>query len=227
MTNFCKICSFARRVSGLSASFLLFFYAVSADLAAEPPVGSTGGKTEETPRLLEIYCLLIEPADTAEMNKSIPGAQHTALVPGRETSIGTVRYYLKAEFEKLGLGWHGFEKKATATASKVFATLKPTVTRDKLGFATSAEIRGKSHLTASSVLAPEFYEHFRKLMGDDLVLLIPDRFTIHVFPRPLGEYKEWGKKILQAYADATYPVSYEVLLLNRDGLSALGSFQTE
>ena len=81
--------------------------------------------------------------------------------------------------------------------------------------------------TASAALAPEFYEHFRKLMGDDLVLLIPDRFTIHVFPRPLGGYKDWGKKILQAYAEASHPVSYEVLLLNRDGLSVLGSFHTE
>jgi hypothetical protein len=43
----------------------------------------------------------------------------------------------------------------------------------------------------------------------------------------MGEYKEWGKRILKEYAEATYPVSTEVFLLNQAGLSALGNFQTE
>ena len=43
----------------------------------------------------------------------------TALVPGRETSVGGVRYYTAAEFEALGLGWAGFTRKAEATATRV------------------------------------------------------------------------------------------------------------
>lgn len=207
-------------LGAVAASLLLGAIRAAADTAS-PPV------TEAEPKKLELFCLLIEPNDLQEVTQAIPGAQHTVLVPGRETSIGTVRYYRKTEFEQMGLGWNGFEQKARAAASRVFATLKPVITRDRHGFATLAEVRGTSHLTASSILAPEFYEHFRKLMGDELVLLIPDRFTIYVFPRPLGEYKDWGKKILHAYADAAHPVSYEVLLLNRDGLSALGVFQKD
>ena len=176
---------------------------------------------------LETFCLLIEPMDGPAVKQVIKGARATALVPGKETRLGGVRYYTEAEFEALGVSWAGFARKAEATATRVLATLKPEVTKDGKGFVTSAVFRGKSHLTAGVVLSPKFYEMFRSTMGDDLVLLIPDRFTVYVFPRPMGEYKALGPKILEAYAAAVYPVSYEVLLLNKDGLSALGSFRGE
>lgn len=175
----------------------------------------------------EEFCLLIEPKDGPPVRQIIKGAKMTALVPGKETSVGGVRYYTASEFEATGLGWRGFTRKAEAAATRVWVTLKPEVTKDAKGFVRSALIRGKSHLTASAVLSPKFYEEFRATMGDDLILLIPDRFTIHVFPRPMGEYKSWGPKILESYAEAAHPVSHEVLLLNKDGLSALGSFRTE
>lgn len=176
---------------------------------------------------MEEFCLLIEPKDGPPVSKVLKGAKMTALVPGRETSVGGVRYYTVKEFEALGLGWSGFTRKAEATATRVLAGLKPEVTKDAKGFVSSAVLRGKSHLTAGVVLAPKFYEMFRATMGDDLVVLIPDRFTVYVFPRPMGDYKALGPKILEAYTEAIYPVSYEVLLLNKDGLSALGSFRTE
>lgn len=175
----------------------------------------------------EEFCLLLEPKDGPAVSKLLKGAKMTALVPGRETRVGGVRYYTAAEFEALGFGWEGFTRRAEATASRMLATLKPEVTKDAKGFVTSAVVRGKSHLTAGVVLSPKFYEMFRATMGDDLVLLIPDRFTVYVYPRPMGGYKTMGPKILEDYAEATYPVSYEVLLLNRDGLSVLGSFRTE
>lgn len=176
---------------------------------------------------LEDFCLLIEPKDGPQVSQRIKGSEQTVLVPGKETSIGTVRYYTKSEFDALGLGWRGFTKKAEATATRVLGQLEPVLTKDKKGFVTSAVLRGSSHLTAGVVLSPKFYEQFRTTMGDDLVLLIPDRFTVYVFPRPMGDYKELGPKILAAYADASFPVSYEVLLLNKDGLSVLGSFRTD
>jgi hypothetical protein len=176
---------------------------------------------------LETFCLLIEPKDGPAVKQMIKGARATALVPGRETRLGGVRYYTEAEFGALGLSWAGFARKAEASATRVLATLTPEVTKDSQGFVRSAVIRGKSHLTAGVVLSPRFYEMFRDTMGDDLVLLIPDRFTVYVFPRPMGEYKALGPKMLEAYAAAVYPVSYEVLLLNKDGLSALGSFRVE
>ncbi|MFN0130270.1 MAG: hypothetical protein ACKV19_26710 [Verrucomicrobiales bacterium] len=175
----------------------------------------------------ESFCLLIEPSDGPMVKRMLKGGRVTALVPGKETDVGGVRYYTASEFEALDLGWGGFRKRAEATAERVWAKLKPEVEKDGKGFVRSAVVRGTSHLTASAVLAPKFYETFRATMGDDLVVLIPDRFTIYVFPRPMGEYKAMGPKILEAYADATYPVSYEVLLLNKEGLSVLGSFRAE
>jgi hypothetical protein len=187
---------------------------------ASPDAPTEKGVAEET------FCLLIEPKDGPAVSKVIPGAKSTVLVPGRETGVG-VRYCTAGEFRAMGLSWAAYQRKAEVVADRVFGSLKPEVTRDSKGFARLAVLRGKSHLTASTVLAPKFYATFRASMGDDLVVLIPDRFTIYVFPRPMGEYKEWGKRTLREFAEATYPVSFEVFLLNKSGLSALGSFQPE
>jgi hypothetical protein len=197
------------------AAALVWWMGFGPGVAAEPGPG------------LETMCLLIEPRDGLGVAKPISGARSTVVVAGRETRLGGVRVLSRAEFEGLGMSWAAYERKAAEAADRVFATLKPEVTRDAKGFARFAVVKGKSHLTASTVLAPKFYAAFRQTMGDDLVVLIPDRFTVYVFPRPMGEYKDWGKRILREYAEATYPVSVEVLLLNRGGLSALGSFQTE
>ncbi len=176
---------------------------------------------------LEEYCLLVEPKDGPQVVRPISGAKMTGVVPARETSIGGARYYTKEEFDALGFGWTGFEKRAAEAADRFFATLKPEISKDAKGFVKTALYRSKSQLTSTLAFSPRFYEVSRTAMGDDLVLLIPDRHTVHVFPRPLGEYKDLGKKILQAYEDAAFPVSYEVLVLNRNGLTCLGSFKTE
>jgi hypothetical protein len=176
---------------------------------------------------MEEFCLLIEPKDGPAVAKVLKGSRSTALVPGRETRVGGVRYYTVSEFEGMGLGWAGFTRKAEATATRVLEGLAPEVKKDGRGQVVSAVLRGRSHLTAGVVLSPRFYEMFRATMGDDLVLLIPDRFTVYVFPRPMGDYKALGPEILEAYERAVYPVSYEVLLLNKDGLSALGSFRDD
>ena len=78
---------------------------------------------------LEDFCLLIEPKDGPSVSRVIKGAKMTALVPGKETSVGGVRYYTASEFEAMGLGWRGFTRKAEAAATRVWVTLKPEVTK--------------------------------------------------------------------------------------------------
>jgi hypothetical protein len=187
--------------------------------AADEPKKAVGASPEE-------FCVLIEPAEGPQVVKLISGSKLTGLVPGRETHIG-VRYYSAAEYTALGMSWPEFVKRSESAAARQLAKLTPEITRDAKGFVRFAVLRGKSHLTASSVFAPEFRSLFKSSMGDDLIVLIPNRFTIYVFPRGMGEYKDFGKRILSEYEDSPFPVSYEVLLLNRDGLSCLGSFRTE
>ncbi len=231
-----------RTRSALAAALAAFFAISSAVSAAPPrksgdtpkkaaapskttPVSPGKAETPPAPRAPEEYCLLIEPADGPAVKQAIKGAERTALVPGRETSIG-VRYYTEAEFAALKLGWTGFQAKAAESADRVLAHLKPEWVKDEKGFVRYAVLKSPGQLTASTVFGTKFRALFREAMGDELVLLIPDRSTVYVFPRSMGEYKDFGKKILLAYADAVYPVSYEVFLLNRDGLSCLGSFNT-
>ncbi|MGI8602814.1 MAG: hypothetical protein ACR2OZ_07410 [Verrucomicrobiales bacterium] len=187
---------------------------------------SNGEKGESAGRRREQFCLLIEPKDGPQVIKPIPGSKLTGLVPGKETSVG-VRYYSAREYAALSVTWETYLKRAEEAAARQLAKLTPAFVKDDKGFARYATIKGKSQLTASSVLAPGFRDLFKKSMGDELIVLLPDRFTVYVFPRTMGEYKELGRRVIAEYEAAVYPVSYEVFLVNRHGLSCLGSFQME
>ncbi len=215
-------------VRRLPATGLLFLFAVCHLLLPCAVRAADPVKKPATPeRSPEEFCLLVEPAEGPQVTRPIPGAKKTALVAGRETSIGGVRYYTAEEWKTMGADWDAFMKRAEPSATRALAALKPEFTKDKRDRVQSATLKSTSPLTASAVLAPGFLDLFKPTLGDDLVVLIPDRFTIHVFAHGFGDYQEFGQKVLLQYAQSSFPVSYEVFTVNKQGLKCIGSFRTE
>ena len=138
---------------------------------------------------LEEFCLLIEPKDGPAVQQLLKGAKMTALVPGRETRLGGVRYYTEAEFATLGLGWKDFTRKAEATAARVLATLKPEVTKDfaaRVGhpFASNYEARLNIDVYVSLL---DLVERTSRELFD---LQPRDRIDIQSFIWVVGDYQE-------------------------------------
>ena len=168
----------------------------------------------------------LEPAVLrTEAAQLLPGSQKTVIVPAKPDELGLSRLS-KAEFAATGLKWEQFLTRAATTAAAHLKTLKPDIHRDKKNVAQYAVLKSDSHLTASVILCPEFFTQFRETIGDKLVVLVPDRFTVYVFPRGFSDFEKLGPAILQQYEDSTWPCSQEAFEISSEGLKCLGAFDT-
>jgi hypothetical protein len=80
-------------------------------------------------------------------------------------------------------------------------------------------------LTASSVLAPEFAGLFAETLGPDLIVAIPNRFRIFVFPKSTFAELNISDLIFTEYKSTAWPVTREIFELRRGKLIAIGSSQ--
>jgi hypothetical protein len=167
----------------------------------------------------------IEPAvmrtDAARL---LPGSKLTVIIPATEDEFGLTRLS-KKEFDATGLKWEQFLSQASAAAAAHLKTLTPEIHRDAKNTAQYAVLESKSHLTASIVLCPEFFTQFSEIFGDRLVAIVPDRFTVCVFPRGFTDFQTVGPTILEKYERSIWPCSQEAFEISADGLKCLGAFE--
>lgn len=157
-----------------------------------------------------------------EVSFPIPGAERTVLVPGY-LADDEVHYFSKKEWDALGLDWAAFREKAAANAAD--KTVSVELTRDRKKVVQYATLTSASPLTATAVLSPDFLTKFADIFGAKLLVAIPNRFTVFVFPALASNYQDYAPMILDAYHATAYPVSVEVFEVSASGLRAIGAFQ--
>ena len=114
---------------------------------------------------------------------------------------------------------------AIPAAEKVLATLKPEYIRDSNKVIEYAVLQSDSPLTASAVLAPGFAKVFEETLGPDILIAIPNRNRIFVFPRLSSAYEQMTDIIVGEYESSSAPVSRELFTLRNGTLTALGRYQ--
>jgi len=170
--------------------------------------------------------VLIEPTFMhPEVSFPIPDATRTVLVPGYMGDDGDPVYFTKKDWDALGLRWDAFRARAAgnATEKKVSGQL----VRDHNKVVQYAVFGSRSPLTATMVLDPGFLAKFQTIFGSTILVAIPDRYTVYVFPRLASDYKDYSGLILGEYHDSTYPVSTEVFEISSAGLRAIGLFDDD
>ena len=174
----------------------------------------------------ELFVVVIEPkVMVPAVARAIPGAKETVLAAARETEFGGLRYYDKEEFESMGLTWEAFLERGRRSADQLMGTLEVEYIRDEREVIQYALIRSENHRTAGVVLREAFRKEFRETLGPELVVVIPDRFTVIVFPKLGGGYQGIGPKMIEKFDEAVYPVSVELFQIDaKRGLSAIGGF---
>ena len=161
------------------------------------------------------------------VNHPIPGAKSTVLaaaLAGSEDDA-EVQILRSADFDRLGVDWAAFAAKAQVQASAELVRLTPEYVRDKHEVIECAILRSDRPTTTSAALAQEFLTRFADTFGSKLLIAIPNRFTIYVFPALASRYRDYGAQVLSDYNTATYPVSREVFELSAQGLRAVGTFE--
>ena len=66
---------------------------------------------------------------------------------------------------------------------------------------------------------------FQDIFGPTLLVALPNRFTVYVFPGLASEYQSYAPMIIRNYQDSTYPVSKEIFEISENGIRAVGAFE--
>lgn len=154
----------------------------------------------------------------------IVGSETAVLVPARYEK-GEVLPLKRSEVLEFAVNRKQILESAPQAAAKVLATLKPEYTRDENQVIQYATLKSESPLTASAVLAPDFTKLFEETLGPDVLVCIPNRYTILVFPRDSAASLNLSDLIFAEYSSSSYPVSREIFAVHRGKLIAIGRYR--
>lgn len=162
--------------------------------------------------------------------ESIPGALSTELAAARadgKSAKGELDFISKEEFDALRLSWPEFQAQTASAASAELARVKVEWIRDRHQIIECAILRGArpSDDITPAVLAPDFLKRFTPVFGRKVLLAIPERGTIFLFPRLASHYQDYAQQVLAVYRKSKHPVSREVLELSATGLRAIGEYE--
>ncbi len=173
----------------------------------------------------EPWRLLIEPNfERHDAEWPITGAERTVLVPARMVG-GEIKPLSRAEVKDGNITRKDILAQAIPAASTVLKGLKPDYVRDGNGVIVYALLQSESPLTASAVLAPEFATMFDKKLGPDILIAIPSRYMIYVFPKLSSVSQEMAENVILAYEGSPYPVSRELFSFVNGRLVAVGRYR--
>ena len=172
--------------------------------------------------------LLIQPRNlSAGVFVLLPGARETTYSAAYQGTIGT-RNYQRADFRKaFPGGWKQFVARGKKAASDHLKTLKPKYIRNSKKVIEYAVLESDHPLTATTVVVEEFREMFRETLGDQLLVVIPKRSKVYVFPKLASTIGDYQGRFGQLFRDALYPASSEIFEVTSKGLRAFGSFRED
>ncbi|HEX4086479.1 MAG TPA: hypothetical protein VHY22_16315 [Chthoniobacteraceae bacterium] len=167
--------------------------------------------------------ILIEPAFMhPEISFPISGAKRTVLVPGYLDADGQPKYFTKKDWDAQKLTWDDFQAKASANVTD--KKISGQLVRDEKKVVLYAALTSDSPLTATMVLAPDFLKKFKDIFGPKVLVAIPNRFTVYVFPSLASDYRNYAPMVIRAYQNSAYPVSLEVFEISDRGIKAIGIY---
>jgi hypothetical protein len=174
----------------------------------------------------EVFLLLPEPrVMKSSLSKSLGEARNTVFTPAHSPAGGKeVDAYTAAEFAKLGLGWDTFRERAEAAADRLLAARQPELIKDATGKVQYGVYRAEEPVIACLLIAPSLSQIFKKVFGDEIWLITPDRHSLYVFPAKAEAVEGFAETLRQMYQDTGFAASDEIFLRKSGAtLQAVGS----
>ena len=123
--------------------------------------------------------------------------------------------------------WDRMIKEARENSLLQLATINPELIRDGHGVIQMAVISTDDPSTASLLLLPSFLHHFSAIFGPELIVAIPARNKIYVFPKLANKLPMMTETMMDDYRISPMPVSTEIFELSGKGLRAIGDFDPD
>jgi len=160
-----------------------------------------------------------------EIAWEIPGAERTVLVPvvvdGDDYLFPSREIWDRFQVDPVEI-----QRRAALAAAADLATLKPRYERNNKQVIEYAELTSDRPIVASAVLAPKFLDLFRDTLGDKVLVVVPNRFHAYVFPALASNYQDYYPMVNEAYHDTAWPISVEVFEVGKEGMHAIGVYQS-
>jgi hypothetical protein len=154
----------------------------------------------------------------------VRGAKSTVLVPMLWDG-DQLREMPVEEFGLLDIDRPEIEKLAGENAAAVLSGLKLEYTRNAKKVIEYATLFSERPLTASTVWAPGFAKMFGDTLGPKLIVAIPNRYTVFVFPALAGDCEDYAPMILRECRATPYPASRELFEVDKEGVRAIGALR--
>lgn len=200
----------------------VLFLSLLGVLRAADPAGAPAAKPLSG---AELYLMLPEPRSLrSAISRPHAGAQRTVFTPARRSADGAVRAWGREEFSRLGISWETFLERAEAAADRRLAMLRPELKTDAEGRVIYAVYRSDEPVMACLLVAPSLAGVFKKIFGDEIWLVTPDRHSLFVFPPRQEVVAEFAEDLRERFRDDPFAASDEVFSLKSggEGLRAIG-----
>jgi hypothetical protein len=156
-----------------------------------------------------------------EVSFPLSGAKNTVLAPARLGESG-VEFPTVAVWTAAGLNEEAVRKVTARIASDWLTHVKVEFVRDRRNVVEFGVLRSEKLPVCVTVFAPEFRKQFEDVFGPRVMLVIPNRQTVFIFPGTGVEVAEYTPMILEAWRSRAAKVSLEVFELGERGLRAVG-----
>lgn len=156
------------------------------------------------------------------IHRFLPGARRTLLFPARVSSHGEVTP-LGSDLRMSPKDWDTCMKMFREGTSLIMATMNPLLVRDARQVIQAAVLSSDNPMLASCILNPGFLRRFSAVFGPELIVAIPSRTKIYVFPKLANRLPEMSSTIRDDYLISPQPVSTELFELSKKGMRAIGT----
>lgn len=154
----------------------------------------------------------------------IEGAKSTVLAPAKMAEFG-VEFPTVAGWTAAGLNEEAVRNVTRRLASAWLGHVKRELVRNRKKVVEYAVMRSDKVPVCVTVFAPEFWKEFEDVFGPKMMVVMPNRQTVFVFPGVAVNYSEYAPLILEAWRSPAAKVSLEVFELSERGLRAVGKFE--
>jgi len=156
------------------------------------------------------------------VSRFLPGSKKTLLFPATIDQVN--RFHpLTSPGTLFSADWDHYLKQAQERSSLLLATLNPAMIRDSRGVIQMAVISTDNPLTASCILLPGFLKRFSAIFGPELIIAIPARNKIYIFPKLANQLQAMAGTIRDDYLISPQPVSTELFELSEKGIRTIGN----
>ncbi len=170
--------------------------------------------------------VIVEPKYAAgNLYHPIDGARETVLRPARAGEFGP-DFFTESEWKTQKLDWPAFLTAAKQRADRLCKDMEIRWARDSRGVILYGEIRSDDPFISSVIFAGSFIDRFRKNLGKELLVAIPERDRLFVFPRHGNKLQDLSPSIAERYRQTGIPVSLELFMVDAEGCRVVGKIST-